>query len=64
MDWERKDPDDEFNWRDRRTMEVERLLNRLLDNDEIEHDAFLNCIYTVEKTIRETLKRGNTNGNL
>lgn len=59
MDWERKDPDDEFNWRDRRTTEVEDLLNRLLDNDEIEHDAFLNCINTVEKTIRETLKRGN-----
>ena len=58
-DWERKDPDGEFKWRDHKTMQVEQLLDRLLDTDDIDHDAFLTCIETCEKAIWEAMKRGN-----
>lgn len=58
-DWERKDPDEEFKWRDHKTMQVEQLLDRLLDTDDIDHDVFLNCIETCEKAIWEAMKRGN-----
>ena len=43
-DWERKDPDEEFAWRDRKATVVQTLLDKLMEDDGIEHDAFLNCI--------------------
>ena len=55
-DWERKDPDEEFAWRDRRATVVQTLLDKLMEDDGIEHDAFLNCINTMEKALWETLR--------
>ena len=52
----RKDPDDEFKWRDRRATVVQTLLDKLMEDDGIEHDAFLNCINTMEKALWETLR--------
>ena len=63
-DWERKDPDDEFNWRNYKTMQVEQLLDKLLDRDDIDHDVFFNCIETCEKAIWKAMKRGANNGNI
>ena len=58
-DWIREDPDDEFKWRDQRTAEVEVLLNRLLEDDEIDHDDFRECVDDVTARICKALKRGN-----
>jgi hypothetical protein len=55
-DWERKDPDEEFAWRDRKATVVQTLLDKLMDDDGIEHDAFLKCIETMEKALWETLR--------
>ena len=52
----RKDPDEEFKWRDRRATVVHTLLDKLMEDDEIEHDAFLKCIETMEKALWETLR--------
>ena len=52
----RKDPDEEFAWRDRRATHVQGLLDKLLEDDSIEHDAFLKCIETMEKALWETLR--------
>ena len=56
-DWERKDPDEEFEWRDRRTLEIHKLLDRLLDDENIEHDVFMECVDDVTATICKALKR-------
>lgn len=53
----RKDPDEEFDLRDRRVMEINKLLNRLLEDENIEHDAFMECIDDVTATICKALKR-------
>ena len=37
-DWERKDPDEEFAWRDRKATVVQTLLDKLMEDDGIEHD--------------------------
>lgn len=57
-DWERKDPDEEFEWRDRRTLEIHKLLDRLLDDENIEHDVFLNCVDDVTARICKAMKKG------
>lgn len=59
-DWERKDPDEEFEWRDRRTLEIHKLLDRLLDDEAIEHDVFLNCVDDVTARICKAMKKGET----
>lgn len=57
-DWERKDPDEEFEWRDRRTLEIHKLLDRLLDDETIEHDVFLECVDDVTARICKAMKKG------
>ena len=52
----RKDPDEEFKWRDRMATVVQTLLDKLMEDDAIEHDAFLKCIETMEKALWETLR--------
>ena len=56
-DWERKDPDEEFELRDRRVMEINKLLERLLEDENIEHDEFINCVDDVTTSICKALKR-------
>ena len=56
-DWERKDPDEEFNWRDHRVMEINKLLERLLEDENIDHDVFLECVDDVTTRICKALKR-------
>ena len=58
-DWERKDPDEEFEMRDRMVMEINKLLERLLEDENIEHDVFMECIDDVTARICKALKRGN-----
>ena len=55
----RKDPDEEFELRDRRVMEIHKLLDRLLEDENIEHDEFINCVDDVTARICKALKRGN-----
>lgn len=55
----RKDPDEEFELRDRRVMEIHKLLDRLLEDENIEHDAFMECIDDVTARICKAMKRGN-----
>ena len=57
-DWERKDPDEEFEMRDRRIIEINKLLDRLLESEDIEHDAFIECVDDVTTRICKALKRG------
>ena len=52
----RKDPDEEFVQRDRKATVVQTLLDKLMEDDEIDHDAFLKCIETMEKALWETLR--------
>ena len=56
-DWERKDPDEEFELRDRRVMEINKLLEKLLEDENIEHDEFINCVDDVTTRICKALKR-------
>lgn len=56
-DWERKDPDEEFELRDRRVMEINKLLERLLEDENIDHDVFLKCVDDVTTRICKALKR-------
>lgn len=56
-DWERKDPDEEFELRDRRVMEINKLLEKMLEDENIDHDAFMECIDDVTATICKVLKR-------
>ena len=56
-DWERKDQDEEFNWRDHRVMEINNLLERLLESENIDHDVFLECVDDVTTRICKALKR-------
>ena len=56
-DWERKDPDEEFTWRDHRVMEINKLLERLLEDENIDHDVFLECVDDVTTRICKALKR-------
>ncbi len=56
-DWERKDPDEEFDLRDRRIIEINKLLDRLLESEDIEHDAFIECVDDVTARICKALKR-------
>ena len=58
-DWERKDPDEEFAWKDRRIMGVTKLLDRLLEDENIDHDVFRECVDDVTARICKALKRGN-----
>ena len=53
----RKDPDEEFELRDRRVMEINKLLEKLLEDENIEHDAFMECIDDVTATICKVFKR-------
>lgn len=53
----RKDPDEEFELRDRRVMEIKKLLDRLLEDENIDHDVFLNCVDDVTTNICKALKR-------
>ena len=53
----RKDPDEEFDLRDRRVMEINKLLEKLLEDENIDHDAFMECIDDVTATICQALKR-------
>lgn len=55
----RKDPDEEFELRDRRVMEIHKLFDRLLEDENIEHDAFMECIDDVTARICKAMKRGN-----
>ena len=55
----RKDPDEEFELRDRRVMEINKLLGKLLEDENIEHDEFINCVDDVTTRICKALKRGN-----
>ena len=57
-DW-LKDPDEQFAWNDRRIMEVKNLLDRLLEDENIDHDEFINCVDDVTARICKALKRGN-----
>ena len=57
-DWERKDPDEEFDLRDKRIIEINKLLDRLLESEDIEHDAFIECVDDVTARICKALKRG------
>ena len=52
----RKDPDEEFYWRDSRTLEVHKLVDRLLDEEDLDHEDFLKCVNDVEEIIRKTLR--------
>lgn len=54
-----KDPDEQFAWNDRRIMEVKKLLDRLLEDEEINQDEFTNCVDDVTARICKALKRGN-----
>ena len=59
MGWERKDPDEEFDLRNERVTEINKLLDRLLESEEINHDAFFECVDDVTARICKALKRGN-----
>ena len=52
-----KDPDEQFNWNDRRITEVEKLLDRLLEDEEIDQDEFDKCVDEVTARICKTLRR-------
>ena len=56
-DWLRKDPDEEFEWRDRRILGVSKLLDRLIEDEEIDHDVFLECVDDVTTRICKALRR-------
>ena len=53
----RKDPDEEFAWREHRVTEINKLLDRLLEDENIDHDVFLNCVDDVTTRICKALKR-------
>ena len=52
-----KDPDEQFSWNDRRITEVEKLLDRLLEDEEIDQDEFDKCVDEVTARIFKTLRR-------
>ncbi len=58
-DGERKDPDEEFELRDRRVMEINKLLEKLLEDENIDHDVFMECVDDVTARICKAMKRGN-----
>ena len=51
----RKDPDEEFEWRDKRTTEAMNLLYKLCEDEDISHDDFLECISGVTEKLRKCL---------
>ena len=53
----RKDPDEEFELRDRRVMEINKLLEKLLEDENIDHDVFMECVDDVTTSICKALKR-------
>lgn len=53
-----KDPDEQFDFNDKRIIEVKKLLDRLLDDENIDQDAFNECVDDVTARICKTLKRG------
>lgn len=55
----RKDPDEEFELRDRRVMEINKLLEKLLEDESIDHDVFMECVDDVTARICKAMKRGN-----
>ena len=52
-----KDPDEEFEWKDKRIMNIEKLLERLLEDENIEHDEFTRCVDDVTARICKALRR-------
>lgn len=55
----RKDPDEEFDWREHRVSQINTLLDRLLEDENIDHDVFMECVDDVTARICKAMKRGN-----
>ena len=53
----RKDPDEEFDWREHRVSQINTLLEKLLEDENIDHDVFLNCVDDVTTSICKAMKR-------
>lgn len=52
-----KDPDEQFKFNDRRIMEVGKLLDRLLEDEDIDQDDFDSCLDDVTARICKALRR-------
>ena len=55
-DWY-KDPDEQFEFNDRRIMDVKTLLDRLLEDENIDQDVFNECVDDITSRICKALKK-------